>query len=169
MTSEESSSLLGAGVLGDGLGALADGVLGQFTGEQETDSGLDLSAGDGGTAVVVSQTRSLGSDSLEDVVDEGVHDAHGLAGDSSVGVDLLQHLVDVDAVAFPPPPLPLLVTASCGLCLAGGLLGPFACSLLGWHDVLYSVRDDQANKEATPSVQLLYRGSEPFRKTQRAG
>ena len=40
-------SLLGAGVLGDGLGSLRYSVLGQFTGQKETDGSLDLSAGDG--------------------------------------------------------------------------------------------------------------------------
>ncbi|KAF4527836.1 hypothetical protein B566_EDAN014637 [Ephemera danica] len=58
----------------------------------------------------VGQTAGFGGDTLEDVVDESVHDAHGLAGDSGVGVDLLQHLVDVDSVALLPAlPLALLV------------------------------------------------------------
>ena len=39
--------LLGAGVLGDSLCSLAHGVLGQLTGQEQTDGGLDLSAGDG--------------------------------------------------------------------------------------------------------------------------
>ena len=42
-----SNDLLGAGVLGDGLGALRHGVLGQLTRKQETDSCLDFSGGDG--------------------------------------------------------------------------------------------------------------------------
>ena len=66
----QSNKLLGAGVLGDGLGALTDGMLSQLTGKEETDSGLDLSGGDGRPTVVVSQTASLGSDALEDVVDK---------------------------------------------------------------------------------------------------
>ena len=37
-----SNDLLGAGVLGDGLGALGHGVLGELTREEEPDSGLDL-------------------------------------------------------------------------------------------------------------------------------
>ena len=132
---ENSESLLGAGVLGDGLGALRHGVLGQLSGQEQTDSGLDLSAGDGGPAVVVSKTAGLGGDTLEDIVDEGVHDAHGLAGDSSVGVDLLKDLVDVDGVGFPPPPLPLLLPGTGGLGLGGGLLGSFGCcGFLWWHD-----------------------------------
>ena len=47
------------------------------------------------------ESGSFGSDALEDVVDERVHDAHGFAGDTSVRVNLLQHLVDVDSIAFP--------------------------------------------------------------------
>ena len=117
--------LLGAGVLGHSLGSLRYGVLGQLTGQEETDSGLDLSAGDGGPPVVVGQTGSLGGDALEDIVDKAVHDGHGLAGDTGVGVHLLQHFVDVDGVRLPPPPLPLLVTSTCGLGLGGGLLGTF--------------------------------------------
>ena len=35
-------SLLGAGVLGDGLGSLRNGVLGKLTRKEKTDSGLDL-------------------------------------------------------------------------------------------------------------------------------
>ena len=71
-------NLLGRGVLGDGLGALRDGVLGQFTGEEEPDSSLDFPGGDGGPLVVVGQTGSLSGDPLEDVVDKRVHDGHGL-------------------------------------------------------------------------------------------
>ena len=71
--------LLAACVLGDGFCAFADGVLGQFTGQEETHSGLDLSAGDGGSLVVVCEPGSLSCDPLEDVVDEAVHDGHGFA------------------------------------------------------------------------------------------
>ena len=39
--------LFGGSVLGDGLGTLGDGVLGQLTGEEESDGGLDLAGGDG--------------------------------------------------------------------------------------------------------------------------
>ena len=126
-------SLLGAGVLGHSLGTLGYGVLGQFTGQEETDSGLDLPRGDGGSLVVVGKTGSLGGDSLEDIVHKAVHDGHGLAADTGVGVNLFQHLVDVDAVAFLPPPLLLLLANTCGLCLAGLLGSLCASSCLGWH------------------------------------
>lgn len=99
---QSASTLLGAGVLGDGFRSLGNGVLGQLAGQKQTHSGLDLPGGDGGTLVVVSQAGRLAGDALEDVVHEGVHDTHRLGGDSGVGVDLLQHLVDVDGVALLP-------------------------------------------------------------------
>ena len=45
-------------------------MLGQLTGQQESDGGLDFPRGDGGSLVVVSQSAGLGGDALEDVVDE---------------------------------------------------------------------------------------------------
>ena len=104
-------SLLGAGVLGDSLGSLRDGVLGQLTGEEEPDSSLDLPGGDGGPLVVVGKLGGLSSDPCEQVVDKGVHDAHGLGGDTSVWVHLLQDLVDVDGIGFLPFLAPLLLIA----------------------------------------------------------
>ena len=71
---QPTTTLLGGGVLGDSLGALRHGVLGQFTWEQEPDSSLDLPTGDCGTLVVVGETGSLGSNALKDVVHERVHD-----------------------------------------------------------------------------------------------
>ena len=97
-------------------------MLGQFSWKEKADSCLDLSGGDGGPLVVVSESGSLGSDSFEDIVDKAVHDAHGLAGDTSVRVHLFQDFVDVDGVGFPPPPSLLLVPSTLGLGLGGGLL-----------------------------------------------
>ena len=87
-------------VLGDGLGALRDGVLGELTGEEETDGGLDLAGGEGRLLVVADELGGLTGDLLEDIVDEGVHDAHGLLGDAGLGVHLLEDTVDVDGEGF---------------------------------------------------------------------
>lgn len=108
-------------------------MLGQLTREQKAHGSLDLSRRDRGPLVVVSKTGSLGSDSLEDVVDEAVHDAHGLAGHTGVRVHLLQDLVDVDGVRLPPPALALLVRGprSFGLCRC--LLATLRCNTLGRH------------------------------------
>lgn len=57
----------GGGVLGDGLGALGDGVLGQLAGEDEPHGGLDFARGDGGLLVVGGELGGLGGDALEDV------------------------------------------------------------------------------------------------------
>lgn len=129
----ERSASLGAGVLGDGFGAFTHGVLGQFSRQQEPDGSLDLPGGDGRAFVVVSQTRRLGGNALEDVVDEAVHYAHGLARDSSVRMYLLQDLVDVDSVALLPLTLLLLVGLADVLLGLTGLLHRFAARFR-WHD-----------------------------------
>jgi len=107
-------------------------VLGEFTWQQKTYGRLDFTTRYRRAPVVVSKTRRLGSDAFEDVVDEAVHDGHRLATDARVGVDLLEHLVDVDGVALPSSPLSLLVASSHGFRLAGGLLRSLA-SWLRWH------------------------------------
>ena len=70
----DSRSLLGGGVLGDSLGTLTDGVLGELTGQEQSHGGLDFPGGDGATFVVVGQTAGFGGDPLKDVVHERVHD-----------------------------------------------------------------------------------------------
>jgi len=106
-------------------------MLGQLSRQDEADSSLDLSTGDCGSLVIVSQTGGLSSDSLKDIIDEAVHDAHGFARDTSVWVHLLQHLVYVDAIAFLPLPFLLLVSGAGSLGLSC-LLRSFAANL-GWH------------------------------------
>ena len=100
-------------------------MLGQFTGEEQTDSSLDLSGGDGGASVVVGKTAGLSSNALEDVIDKAVHDGHSFAGDASVGMDLLEHFVDVDAVALLPAAFLLLVPLGDVLLGLSGLLRSF--------------------------------------------
>ena len=98
-------------------------MFGQFTGQQKPDGSLDLPGGDGGSLVVVSKTGSFSSDTFEDIVDEGVHDAHGLGGDTSVGVDLFQDLVDVDGVRLLTLMAFLLSVLGDGLSGLAGFLG----------------------------------------------
>ncbi len=83
-------------VFGDGFGSLRNSVSGEFSGEDELDSGLDFPGGEGSSLVESDELGSLSGNSVEGVVDEGVHDVHGLLGDSDVGVDLLEDFVDVD-------------------------------------------------------------------------
>ena len=80
--------MLGGGALGDTLSTLGHGVLGQLTGKEQTNGGLNLPRSNGGPFFVVhSQTAAcLGGDALEDVVHERVHDGHRLAGYTSVGM-----------------------------------------------------------------------------------
>ena len=124
--------LLGRSVFGDGLGALRDGVLGQFTRQQKAYSCLDFPRGDGGTLVVVSKTRCFSCNAFKDVIHERVHDGHSLGGNTSVRVDLLEHLVDVNAVGFLPPAFLLLVALGDGLLGLASLLGSLSGGF-GWH------------------------------------
>ena len=94
-------------------------MLGELAREDEAHARLDLAGGDGGLLVVARELGSLRGDLLEDVVDERVHDGHALLGDSGVGVDLLEDLVDVRGVGLDALLAPL--GASFLGCL-GGLL-----------------------------------------------
>ena len=86
-------SILAADVFGHSLGALRDSMLGQLTRQEETDSSLDLMTADGRLLVVLSKASRLSSNLLRDVGHERVHDVHGLAGDASLWVHMLQDLL----------------------------------------------------------------------------
>jgi hypothetical protein len=57
-------------------------VLGQLFGEEEADSSLDLSGGQGVLPFLTNKLAGL----VEQVVDEGVHHGHAVGGDAGVGV-----------------------------------------------------------------------------------
>ncbi|KIH44599.1 hypothetical protein ANCDUO_25376 [Ancylostoma duodenale] len=125
--------LLAGCVLGYGLGALGHGVLGELSGEDQADGGLDFAGGDRRAFVVLGKARSLNSDALKDVVHERVHDGHRLRRDTGVGVHLLQHTVDVDGVALLAALSPLLVSGAASLLALRGLLRSLG-RRLWWHD-----------------------------------
>lgn len=50
--------------------------------------------------VVVCQAEGLTSNALEDVTKERINDVHGLGRNTSIGMDLLQHLIDVDEITL---------------------------------------------------------------------
>ena len=61
------------------------------------------------------QAQCLASDALKNVVDEGVHDSHGLGRDARVRMDVLQHLVHIHGVALLAAVLTLLAVLLLGL------------------------------------------------------
>lgn len=102
-------------------------MLGELTGEEETDGSLDFAGRQSVLLVVADEAGGLVGDLLEDVVDEGVHDGHGFLGDSGISMDLFQNFVDVDREGF------VSGLSSFGLvtCLFGGFFncgGSFGCS-----------------------------------------
>ena len=129
-------------------------MLGKLAWEQKPDGSLDLPGGDGGPLVVVGEPGGLSGDALKDVVDKRVHDGHGLGGDASVRVDLLQDLVDVDGVGLLPlVPLLLLVALGDGLGGLAGLLGSFSRDL-GRHDDGLVVSDVLNEKHRSDPVYI---------------
>ena len=95
-------------------------MLGKFSRKEKSDSGLDLTGGKGSLLVVSGKLGGFKGDSVEDIVDEGVQDGDTLLGDTSLRVNLFQHLVDVGRVGFNS-------LLGLGTSLLGGL-----CSFLSW-------------------------------------
>jgi hypothetical protein len=85
-------------VLGDCLGSFRNGMFGKFSRQNQSDCSLDFTTGDCVSLVVTSKSSCFGGNSVEDVVDEVVHNNHGLSGDTSVRVHLLQNFVDVRSI-----------------------------------------------------------------------
>ena len=158
LKSRSCKNLLAAGVLGDSLGSLRNGVLGKLSRKDQTASSLDWPGRDCLLLVVGSETRSFSSNSLKEIIDEGVHDGHGLLGDTNIGVNLLQHLVDVRSISLLPCFLPHLLLGSS---LATFLSTLLWASLLGagfswaWHRVLLSLQDE-LDWWLPPKFQAIY-------------
>ena len=74
--------------LGDSFGAFRHGVLGQLSRQDQPNCCLDLTGSDSWLLVVASQLGCLCGNLLEDVIDEGIQNGHGLGADASVRVDL---------------------------------------------------------------------------------
>ncbi|CAH0371985.1 unnamed protein product, partial [Pelagomonas calceolata] len=130
----DGSERLRARELGDGLGALGDGVLGELAREHEADGRLDFAGRERRLLGEAAQLGGLEGDALEDVVDERVHDRHALLGDARVRVHLLEHAVDVRRVRLRAR---LLLLGAAGLLggfrrLLGGGLGHFVVGVVSF-------------------------------------
>ncbi|XP_032197278.1 uncharacterized protein LOC116589449 [Mustela erminea] len=125
-------------------------------GQQQAHGRLDLPGRDGRALVVVRQAGRLARDALEDVVDERVHDAHGLGRDAGVGMHLLQHLVHVHRVALLAAALALLAVLL--LRLGHRLLG----ALLRGRRRLGGFRHDEDLTPKPTKVKVGSRGEGPF-------
>ncbi|RID68936.1 hypothetical protein BRARA_C01062 [Brassica rapa] len=102
----------GARELSHRLGPFGNSVFRQLSRQDESHRRLNLPGSDGRLLVVPRELGRLAGKLLEDVVDETVHDPHGFARDPDVGVDLLQHLEDVDLVCLDALLGPLLLLVS---------------------------------------------------------
>ncbi len=113
--SSASSCLLGACVLGDSL-------------IMKEKSSLDFARGDGWPLVVGCKGCNLvscSSNALKEVIDKWVYDVHGLGGDVSLRVALLEDLVDINSIR-------VLLFSVFGLLVAlGNVLGILSRVLCG--------------------------------------
>ena len=88
---------------------------GELSGEDELDGRLDFPGGKSSPLVEADELGALSGNAVEGIMNEGVHDVHGLLGNADVGVHLLEHLVDVDGEG--------LNSSSSGLAVGSGLGG----------------------------------------------
>jgi hypothetical protein len=119
LDSRHWTSLLRRGEFGNGLGSFRNGMLGEFTGQHETNSRLDFATAQRGFFVVGREFTGLTGDAFENIVNERVHDAHTLFGNARIGMDLFQDFVNVRRVTFRA----LLVLRGFGARGLGGLGG----------------------------------------------
>jgi len=139
-----SRCLLAAGILGDSLSAFADSMLCKFSGQKQPDGGLDLAGADGRLLVVVRQAGRLIGDTLEDIIHKRIHDTHGLARNTRIGMNLLKDLVDVDRIALLSLSLPLFLgrTINCRrLSFSRSLLAFLCCWNFRCHVYLASLKN----------------------------
>lgn len=73
-------------------------MVGKVTWEDELDGSLDVRGGKSDLLLVSGELGGFDGNSLEDIVNERVHDSHTLLGDTNVSVDVLKNSVDVDRV-----------------------------------------------------------------------
>ena len=90
-----TSSPISPGEFLDGLGALRDGMFGELTWKEQFDGRLDLPGGQSASPVVSDELGGLSGKSVKGIINKGVHNVHGLFGDSLFRVYLLQDLIDV--------------------------------------------------------------------------
>ena len=95
-------------------------MLGKLTRKHQPHGGLNLAGRQSRLLVVSGKLAGLASNALENIVDERVHDGHSLLANTGIGVNLLEHLVDVRAVGLGT--LLALLLVSCLLGSLGGLL-----------------------------------------------
>ena len=82
------------------LSAFADSMLCKLTRKEKSNRGLDLAWGDRFPLVMVSKSWCFASNSFEDIIDEGVHDAHRSTGNTNIWMNLLQNSIDETSITL---------------------------------------------------------------------
>ena len=101
---------LGAGELGDSLGALRDGMLGELTREDEPDGSLDFPGRQCTLTTVADEATSFTGNTVKGVSDEVSKDSHSSLADTSLRVDLSENSDNVGRVRLRPLAVNLLAS-----------------------------------------------------------
>ena len=101
----------------------------------------------------MSESGGFSSDPFKDIVDKAVHDRHGFAGNTSVGMDLLQDLVDVNSITLLPPLLLLLISFGDIFLGLTGLLCSLSCGF-GSHSKQFYDTTSKSSYEYVKKVCL---------------
>lgn len=75
-------------------------MLCKLTRKEKSNRGLDLAWGDRFPLVMVSKSWCFASNSFEDIIDEGVHDAHCSTGNTNIWMNLLQNSIDETSITL---------------------------------------------------------------------
>ena len=95
-----TTELLRTCVLRYCLSAFTDSMLCKLTRKEKSNRRLDLAWGDRFPLVMVSKSWCFASNSFEDIIDEGIHDAHRSAGNTNIWMNLLQNSIDETSITL---------------------------------------------------------------------
>ena len=124
----KSEHLLRASVLGHSFGSFAHGMLREFSWQQKTNGSLHFARRNGPLLIVMRQSWRFASNSFEDIIDEGVHDAHRSTGDTNIWMNLLQNSIDETSITLLSCSLSL--DNFCPSLALATFLGAFLCRAL---------------------------------------
>ena len=83
-------------VFGDCLSTFRDCMPGELSREDKLDGRLNFSRRKSSSLVESDELGSLSGNSVKGIMNEGVHNVHGLLGNPNVRVHLLEHFVYID-------------------------------------------------------------------------
>ena len=111
------------------LCAFTNSMLCKLTRKEKSNRCLDFARRNSFSLVMLSKSRCFACNPFKDVIDEGVHDAHGFAGNTNIRMNLLQNSIDVTSITLLSCS-PSLDNFRSSLATFATFLGTFLCRAL---------------------------------------